>query len=214
MDFKHFPKLETAVQWLKKEKQCEIVGIEICEGAKPLASAPFKGPTAFLVGNEGHGLTPEEMAVCDWFVSHLVKCWNFKHEHWRFDLNQFLQVCLHSATRLWNCLSKRRSGHKHCALLVRTVGKVSGSSTRRIQVRPRPPTSTNSTKRACCKGNTGREGSTKGVGAHNSGARSRFRDGLVCGMTRQSTAASDLFKSSKRRCCCSSRNYVPRSPRE
>eukprot|EP00038_Savillea_parva_P011837 m.200454 g.200454 ORF g.200454 m.200454 type:complete len:229 (-) comp21054_c0_seq1:183-869(-) len=68
MDFKHFPKLETAVQWLKAERGCEVVGVEICDRAVPLASAPFKGPTAFLVGNEGHGLTEEEMAVCDWFV--------------------------------------------------------------------------------------------------------------------------------------------------
>ena len=67
MDFKHFPKLEEAVQWLKEERGCAVVGVEICDGAVPLASAPFAGPTAFLVGNEGHGLTPEEMAVCDWY---------------------------------------------------------------------------------------------------------------------------------------------------
>ena len=33
-----------------------------------LAAAPFKGPTAFLLGNEGDGLTPREMELCDWFV--------------------------------------------------------------------------------------------------------------------------------------------------
>ena len=31
---------------------CEIVGIEIVDGAKPVQSFPFKGNTAFMLGNE------------------------------------------------------------------------------------------------------------------------------------------------------------------
>lgn len=68
MTFKHFPKLSEATSWLKNDCGCDIVGVEICDEAKPLASAPFKGPTAFLLGNEGHGLTQDEMKLCDWFV--------------------------------------------------------------------------------------------------------------------------------------------------
>jgi len=63
---RHFPTLKESVVYLKEECGCAIVGVEICEGAHALASAPFAGPTAFLLGNEGQGLTPEEMAVCDW----------------------------------------------------------------------------------------------------------------------------------------------------
>ena len=29
---------------------------------------PFRGSTAFLMGNEGHGLTDAQIAVCDHFV--------------------------------------------------------------------------------------------------------------------------------------------------
>ena len=66
---RHFPTLKLAVQWLKEECGCAVVGVEICEGAHALSSAPFSGPTAFLLGNEGQGLSQEEMDVCDWFVS-------------------------------------------------------------------------------------------------------------------------------------------------
>ncbi len=31
---------------------CEIIGVEIMEGAKLIESHPFKGPTAFILGNE------------------------------------------------------------------------------------------------------------------------------------------------------------------
>lgn len=55
MKFKYFPQLEDACKYLKIEHGCAIVGVEICDDAKALATAPFKGPTAFLLGNEGDG---------------------------------------------------------------------------------------------------------------------------------------------------------------
>lgn len=67
MEFKHFPRLDTAADWLRSEGVA-LVGVEICEGAHPLPAAPFTGPTAFLLGNEGHGLTDEELVICDWCV--------------------------------------------------------------------------------------------------------------------------------------------------
>jgi len=45
-----------------------ICGVEICEGAKSVVGHPFNGPTAFMSGNEGHGLSPDELAMCDQFV--------------------------------------------------------------------------------------------------------------------------------------------------
>jgi SpoU rRNA Methylase family len=49
-------------------KGCKIVGIEIVEGASPIESHPFEGNTAFILGNEGDGLSSKQMALCDSFV--------------------------------------------------------------------------------------------------------------------------------------------------
>jgi len=68
VDFKHFPTLQACRQWLKEEKDCQIIGVEICDGAKSVAGHPFSGPTAFLLGNEGQGMSENQMAVCDSFV--------------------------------------------------------------------------------------------------------------------------------------------------
>ena len=45
MTFKYFPQLEEAVAYLKNDRGCEVVGVEICDDAEPLATAPFKGTT-------------------------------------------------------------------------------------------------------------------------------------------------------------------------
>jgi tRNA C32,U32 (ribose-2'-O)-methylase TrmJ len=50
------------------EHGIRILGIEIAADALPVQSHPFHGPTAFFPGNEGDGLHPREMAVCDGFV--------------------------------------------------------------------------------------------------------------------------------------------------
>ena len=62
-----FDKLGQAVAYVK-ERGCHIVGIEIIDGAASVASHPFRGPTAFILGNEGHGLRQVEIDVCDHFV--------------------------------------------------------------------------------------------------------------------------------------------------
>lgn len=49
-------------------KGCDIIGVEITDDAKPIQSMPFKRDTVFLLGEEGHGLRPEELAICDSFV--------------------------------------------------------------------------------------------------------------------------------------------------
>jgi len=36
--------------------------------SKQVPGHPFRGSTAFLMGNEGHGLTDAQIAVCDHFV--------------------------------------------------------------------------------------------------------------------------------------------------
>jgi tRNA G18 (ribose-2'-O)-methylase SpoU len=42
--------------------------VEIVPQAVSIASHPFTGSTAFLMGNEGDGLSPAEIALCDSFV--------------------------------------------------------------------------------------------------------------------------------------------------
>lgn len=66
--FRHYASLEDCCQHLKSEERCEIVGIEIDDSAKPVQSHPFSGPTAFLLGNEGQGLSQRQLRCCDKLV--------------------------------------------------------------------------------------------------------------------------------------------------
>ena len=49
-------------------RRCTLCGVEITEGAAGVHKHPFRGSTAFLMGNEGHGLTEAQLAACDHFV--------------------------------------------------------------------------------------------------------------------------------------------------
>jgi tRNA G18 (ribose-2'-O)-methylase SpoU len=69
--FRHFPSLTQACTYLKEQRGADICGVEIREDAVPLTTQqppPFRRSTAFLLGNEGTGLSPRECAVCDFFV--------------------------------------------------------------------------------------------------------------------------------------------------
>mmetsp|Transcript_29672 Transcript_29672/g.87828 ORF Transcript_29672/g.87828 Transcript_29672/m.87828 type:complete len:187 (-) Transcript_29672:771-1331(-) len=68
VDFAHYDNLEQCCAHLRKAEKCRIVGIEIIEGAQPVHEHPFSGPTAFILGNEGQGLSARQKAVCDSFV--------------------------------------------------------------------------------------------------------------------------------------------------
>lgn len=46
----------------------EICGIEIMDNAKPVDKHPWTRSTAFILGNEGTGLTDAEKKICDSFV--------------------------------------------------------------------------------------------------------------------------------------------------
>ncbi len=60
----HFYSLDEAVASLR-ERGCEIVGIEISNEAVAVDDDPFRGDTAFLVGNEGDGLSAQQIGLCD-----------------------------------------------------------------------------------------------------------------------------------------------------
>uniref|UniRef100_A0A0D6R0H5 tRNA/rRNA methyltransferase SpoU type domain-containing protein n=1 Tax=Araucaria cunninghamii TaxID=56994 RepID=A0A0D6R0H5_ARACU len=67
LSFRHFYTLEQARQYLKDE-DCDICGVEIADGAFAVHEQPFRKSTAFLLGNEGTGLSSKEMEICDFFV--------------------------------------------------------------------------------------------------------------------------------------------------
>lgn len=64
---RRFDTLEKAREHYTR-KGCEIIGVEITSDAVPVQSHPFKGDTVFLLGEEGHGLRANELAICDKFV--------------------------------------------------------------------------------------------------------------------------------------------------
>ena len=47
---------------------CTVWGVEIDSAARSVVGHPFRGPAAFLMGNEGHGLTASERAAVDALV--------------------------------------------------------------------------------------------------------------------------------------------------
>ncbi|XP_071706515.1 uncharacterized protein [Rutidosis leptorrhynchoides] len=65
--FRHFYSLADARVFLK-EKDCDICGVEITDNAMAVNGHPFKKSTAFLLGNEGSGLSAKECEFCDYFV--------------------------------------------------------------------------------------------------------------------------------------------------
>ncbi|XP_024539040.1 uncharacterized protein LOC9653118 isoform X1 [Selaginella moellendorffii] len=65
--FRHFHSLLEARDYLKGIG-CDICGVEITEGAVAVHKHPFQRSTAFLLGNEGTGLSPKEMEICDFFT--------------------------------------------------------------------------------------------------------------------------------------------------
>ena len=51
-----------------RQRQVQILGVEIDPTAVPIEQRPFRGDTAFVLGNEGEGLTARHRAICDGFV--------------------------------------------------------------------------------------------------------------------------------------------------
>ncbi|KAK1319864.1 hypothetical protein QJS10_CPB04g00744 [Acorus calamus] len=66
--FRHFHSLSDAQLYLHNERDCDICGVEITEDAVAVSQHPFRKSTAFLLGNEGTGLSAKEIEICDFFV--------------------------------------------------------------------------------------------------------------------------------------------------
>mmetsp|Transcript_44957 Transcript_44957/g.106764 ORF Transcript_44957/g.106764 Transcript_44957/m.106764 type:complete len:241 (+) Transcript_44957:54-776(+) len=63
----HFDTLEAAKSGLAS-RGIRLCGVEIVDSALPVHSHPFQGPTCFMLGNEGEGMTAKQQAICDFFV--------------------------------------------------------------------------------------------------------------------------------------------------
>ncbi len=61
---RHFYRLGDACAHLR-DQGCAICGVEILDDAVSVERHPFRGSTAFLVGNEGDGLSAAQLAQCD-----------------------------------------------------------------------------------------------------------------------------------------------------
>ena len=68
VDFRYFSTLTEARDYLAVERGCTIFGVEIVDGAASVADDPWEGNAAFFPGNEGDGLSDQQMAICDRFV--------------------------------------------------------------------------------------------------------------------------------------------------
>jgi len=69
LKFESFPSTQLAAAYLKEERGCTIIGLEIMPQAKSLITYAFPpGNCAFVFGNEGGGLSETQRALCDDFV--------------------------------------------------------------------------------------------------------------------------------------------------
>ena len=64
---RHFLRLSEAEQYLR-DARVKILGVEIDPASERVETWPFSGDTAFLLGNEGDGLTTRHRQMCDGFV--------------------------------------------------------------------------------------------------------------------------------------------------
>lgn len=62
-----FYTLDEALDFVR-QRNCEVIGIEIGDEAVSMWDADYRGSVAFMVGNEGTGLTERQIAACDRLV--------------------------------------------------------------------------------------------------------------------------------------------------
>eukprot|EP00775_Hariotina_reticulata_P013300 gene13300-13429_t len=65
---RHFDRIHDCVKYLKESAGCQVLGVEIHPSAVPVHQQPFTGNTAFMLGDEGQGLSEKQMQLCDGFV--------------------------------------------------------------------------------------------------------------------------------------------------
>ena len=63
----HFYTLDEAIEHVRS-LGCTLIGVEIDSSSHPVSNQPFTGSSAFMMGNEGEGLTTKQIAMCDSLV--------------------------------------------------------------------------------------------------------------------------------------------------
>ena len=63
----HFYTLPDACEFVRSQG-CSICGVEISPDSNPIHEHPFTGSTAFMMGNEGEGLSQKQIRMCDQLV--------------------------------------------------------------------------------------------------------------------------------------------------
>lgn len=63
----HFYTLPEAIAFTRSQG-CTVFGVEISDQSKPIHEHPFAGSSAFMMGNEGEGLSHKQIAMCDQLV--------------------------------------------------------------------------------------------------------------------------------------------------
>lgn len=64
---RHFSKLQEAKAWFVEEG-ITVCGVEIGGASEDVTTHPFRGHTAFFLGNEGTGMADSVKSICDHFV--------------------------------------------------------------------------------------------------------------------------------------------------
>ena len=65
----HFEDLDACCKALKEDHGViDILGIEIDDSALPVHRHPFRGHTALMMGEEGHGMNEKQLRLCDGLV--------------------------------------------------------------------------------------------------------------------------------------------------
>ena len=100
MRFSHFGKLTESVAYLRA-RGATLCGVEINPRATPIQNHGFRGTTAFLLGNEGSGLSRELLQICD----HLVYIPQHSAATASLNINAAAAVALHHFA-LWASLSE------------------------------------------------------------------------------------------------------------
>ena len=68
LNLKRFNSLQDCREYVHEELKAVICGIEILENAMCITECHFKQNTAFLLGNEGSGMSAKQLEYCDQFV--------------------------------------------------------------------------------------------------------------------------------------------------
>ncbi|CAK4081086.1 unnamed protein product [Aphanomyces euteiches] len=94
-----------------KTRGCRVLGLQpSADGSTCVESSPFEGPTAFVLGNEGTGLSEDQRRICDGFihVSHYTPQQTTPSTVFQLDLTVQLGILLHGFTKWSGRYQERR----------------------------------------------------------------------------------------------------------